>query len=499
MAGRIDETGAANDDEAAQRPQLVCLDIDRIHLYDRNPRTTRNPEYERIKQSILANGLEQPLIVARRPGQPTYIVTAGGNTRLQILKELYAASLDPEFSMVSCIEVGWQDEADVLLGHLRENNLRGDLSFADKAAAVVAFADMAAEERGGQSLTGSELHRALKERGFPVSKGLLSYMRYAAVFLMPAMPVALSSGLGSRSIARIRKLHRAAGNIWVRRGIGPESEFDDIFAELCRRHDGPDWQLEPLSEAVELELAEAAELPLQTVRLSLQVAPSANGAEVAADSTASSGTKTPVACRSHETARNRKARPPRDVEADGLTIVVQIDDEPPARPQAPGASSEKSRCPFAELRQRAYGLAHGLASRFGLGGLVLPLADCGNGFLIADVPDADMLATADARTKATIGTMWWQLVAFSETANAPPALIEARLPSESSLRTVLEQQHLELLFDRVEIVEVAYIADQFWGSLPAQDWQDWLYLAHTHRELRAKVIETERPLWSRSS
>ncbi len=71
--------------------RALRLEITRINLYERNPRRSKNPEYDRIKASILMSGMDQPLLITKRPGEKDYIVQAGGNTRLQILKELFEA------------------------------------------------------------------------------------------------------------------------------------------------------------------------------------------------------------------------------------------------------------------------------------------------------------------------------------------------------------------------------------------------------------------------
>jgi hypothetical protein len=179
-----------------------------------------------------------------------------------------------------------------------------------------------------------------------------------------------------------------------------------------------------------------------------------------------------------------------------LTIDVDLEDQnDKAKRVATQRSKNIEQCPFLDLRRRAFGLADSLARRFGMADLVVPLPDCGNGFLIVDVPSRSLLDSADSQSRAAIGTMWWQLLAFSEIAGAPPAMIEEQLPADSALRRILQDREVELLFDRVELIEAAYIAEQFWARLPKQDWQDWLYLAHTHRDIRAKVIEMEQPLW----
>ena len=122
--------------EASAAPSPLFVDISNIQPYERNPRHGLNPEYDRIKDSIRRNGLDQPLLITQRPGATEYIVHAGGNTRLLILKELNEETGERRYSQVPCLFRVWNCESDVLLAHLRENDLRGSLSFIDKARAV---------------------------------------------------------------------------------------------------------------------------------------------------------------------------------------------------------------------------------------------------------------------------------------------------------------------------------------------------------------------------
>src|SRR5690606_29234340 len=83
--------------------QLV-VEVDRIQPYDHNPRRERNPQYDEIKESVRAQGgLNNPLTITRRPGDTYYIVESGGNTRLQILKELWQGTNDLRFHKVHCL------------------------------------------------------------------------------------------------------------------------------------------------------------------------------------------------------------------------------------------------------------------------------------------------------------------------------------------------------------------------------------------------------------
>ena len=92
--------------------ELVTLDVARIRPYEHNPRRTPNTEYDRIKASIRADGgLSQPLVVTQRPSETDYIVHAGGNTRLRILKELFGETDDRRFATVPCVIRPWTREA----------------------------------------------------------------------------------------------------------------------------------------------------------------------------------------------------------------------------------------------------------------------------------------------------------------------------------------------------------------------------------------------------
>ena len=133
---------STNDDSAGlaqgvlDENSVAILDVRYIKPYERNPRRSKNPEYDRIKDSIRTNGLDQPLVVTQRPRATDYIVHAGGNTRLLVLKELLDETSDARFARVPCLFRPWRRESDVLLAHLRENDLRGSLTYIDKARAV---------------------------------------------------------------------------------------------------------------------------------------------------------------------------------------------------------------------------------------------------------------------------------------------------------------------------------------------------------------------------
>ncbi|HEY5647186.1 MAG TPA: ParB family protein, partial [Pseudomonadales bacterium] len=250
------------------RLELVVLDVSRIHPYEHNPRRAPNAEYDRIKASIRADGLGQPLVVTQRPGDPDYIVHAGGNTRLRVLRELFEETSDRRFAEVPCVIRQWTREADVLLAHLKENDLRGELTFLDKALAV-ADARRFLAEGAEEPLTQARLAEVLQRHGYGLSQGLISQMAYAVERLVPLLPQALQGGIGRPQVAKIRALDRAARAIWLERSVDTEVEYDQAFEALCRRYDTADWDLASLRRALEAEIAERADISIHAVSLEI--------------------------------------------------------------------------------------------------------------------------------------------------------------------------------------------------------------------------------------
>jgi ParB family protein of integrating conjugative element (PFGI_1 class) len=206
----------------------MLLEVERIQPYERNPRTGQNPRYAEIKASVRAlGGLNNPLTVTRRPGEDDYRVEAGGNTRLQVLKELWAETADERFRCIHCLFVPWRSESHVLGAHLIENELRGDLMFIEKAKAI---RDLQAqlEQETGAPLSRSALQRALGEIGYSVSRRQLIRYHYALERLEPLIPRALQAGLGRQQVDQLRDLETAY-QTFSAAGLNDPAAFDRWF------------------------------------------------------------------------------------------------------------------------------------------------------------------------------------------------------------------------------------------------------------------------------
>jgi ParB family protein of integrating conjugative element (PFGI_1 class) len=501
------------------------LDVNEIALYDHNPRHSANPKFDVIKASIRAQGMDQPLVVTRRPGETAYMIGAGGNTRLKILQALYEETGEARFRDVSCIYRPWTGETDVLVAHLRENDLRGDLTFLDKALAVKALKHLIQEEQGEDSVTQTQLAEALSDRGYALSQGLISQMAYTVERLLPLLPAALKGGMGRPQVERIRQLERAARALWLDRSVDTEDEFDQAFAELCRRYDSPEWDIGNLRRALEAEIAERAEVSIHAVSMVLEGYLAGRrdldaGADwltetdddgmsdaepVAATNTPESVSPPPKTGKADDaTARDGDTPGPRDAaEAsapsapDGDAEIACEDNADTLQSDAPASetTAQLESMDLKSLRARAWTLASRLAQRNGLSELIQPLAGKGLGFVLCDVPDPALVDQLDEDTLAQVSMVWWYLAAASEVTVAPVEQLLPSLDNASVLRRALEDQDAGLLFSSVWTLDPGHMGFRLWRRLDARDWRDLVDLMETYRAVHQAAADSGHPLW----
>lgn len=229
-------------------PTPMVLEVDQVRTYDHNPRKTPNSEYQAIYESVKANGLDQVLTISRRPGDSHYMVFAGGNTRLEIVQRLWRETGDEKFRKANFLFRPWSSDLETLLAHLRENDQRGDLTFIDRAHALVELRQMLEQELGlvaseqgeaaenepdsdkqdpcqggvcqwhnavgtesAKSALLSDLRFAslLKERGYSIRRETLYLYWYAVSDLADCIPKLLKRGAGRPLIKEIYQLDQA--------------------------------------------------------------------------------------------------------------------------------------------------------------------------------------------------------------------------------------------------------------------------------------------------
>lgn len=259
-------------DPIADTPMIVTLD--QLRPYDHDPRVKRNPAYEEIKASIRERGLDAPPAITRRPGEEHFIIRNGGNTRLAILRELWTETRQERFFRISCLFRPWPERGEIvaLTGHLAENELRGGLTFIERALGVEKAREFYEQETGG-TLTQSELARRLTADGYPVQQSHISRMQDAIRYLLPAIPTVLYGGLGRHQVERLAVLRRACERTWEQRALGRHlavdfaSLFQDVLSQFDAQLDG--FSLQRVQDELVGQMAELLEADYDTLSLEI--------------------------------------------------------------------------------------------------------------------------------------------------------------------------------------------------------------------------------------
>jgi len=225
-------------DPIVDTPMVVTLD--QLRPYDHDPRVKRNSAYEEIKASIRERGLDAAPAITRRPGETHYIIRNGGNTRLAILRELWSETKDEQFFRISCLFRPWPERGEIitLTGHLAENELRGNLTFIERALGVERARELY-EQETGKPLSQSELARRLNADGYPIQQSHISRMSDAVRYLLPAIPTVLYAGLGRHQVERLAVMRSMGKLVWERhaRDRALTVDFDGFFQDVLAQFD----------------------------------------------------------------------------------------------------------------------------------------------------------------------------------------------------------------------------------------------------------------------
>lgn len=222
--------------------QYITVTLDKLRPYEHNPRKTRNPNFDMIKESIRRRGLDHKPNITQRPGEPFYIIADGGNTRIQALKELFTETQDQRFWSIECLYKPWRGESadsveaelDLLIGHLIENDTRADLTFIEKALGIQQAKEYY-EKKLGKTLSSRDLSSELENDGYIISKTLVHKMEQCITFLYPYIPDALFNGLGHAPIDKLLAIRNNALAIWQNYQFEMEVTFDEIWGHSLAR------------------------------------------------------------------------------------------------------------------------------------------------------------------------------------------------------------------------------------------------------------------------
>jgi len=476
--------------------KLLNLTIDKVHTYDRNPRREDNPEHEQIKSSIRHRGMDQVLSVTQRPDDPSdeFMIIHGGNTRLEILKELYEETNDQKFGSLQCKYVAWQSESDAIIGHLIENDARGDYSFIDRAIGV-RHAKEELEQESNDQLSSRLLLSKLKEQGYKLSRPDLFRMNFAVDILYPAMPIAMDSGVGPRQIDAIKKLRKHTKDMFEEtHGVSDasEAEWSQKFHDALSKHNANDWSYEELYSDILLQLADnnVAEANRLSFILSSRLEGfesqkpkpethiETNDNEVPEIITDPTDTHSIPNTEDDQTKKNDdntvEINPETDqAEPKNILSNDAISDSPKSDFVNPTIIEEQTTQPLSttpkDLRSKLFTQALQLASNNGFGELVTPLPSLGSGFIIKDLLSESymkgekLFGTIKKRPYKERIMVWWMLFGFSELrmmALHQTDIIQPVMP-EGDLKNILLSSHSEQDQRRLVLAHIFHRTGEF--------------------------------------
>ena len=251
-------------------PTRIRLNLTQVIAFKNNPRKTRNPKYDEIKESIRTSGLDTPPDVTRENPSDPYMIRNGGNTRLEILNELWNETGDRKFFEFDCIFHPWTDEFDLFIRHVKENEMRGQMSFIERALAAKK-AKEEIEKLDGKSISTNQLSKRLTDKGWPIDQSNLNNLLYAENKLLPLIPNAFwELNIGIDSVKKIRKLIDHCESYWKQVATVDDGAFTELLSRVCTRLDTEAFTIDRLEYELCGEIARAMGGAVSSVQSQIQ-------------------------------------------------------------------------------------------------------------------------------------------------------------------------------------------------------------------------------------
>lgn len=250
-------------------PTRILATLDDVVAYTDNPRQSRNPLYDEIKESIRNRGLDHaPNVTRKNPADP-YMIKDGGNTRLEILRELWEETGDEKFYRLDLMFHPWKNQLDMLIGHAVENEMRGGMIFIERALHAKKI-KREIEESENISLSTNAFAKRLTAEGWSMDQANLGQMLYAEETLFPVIPEAFWSGIGRDAVKKIRKLLDSCRTYWESVAQPEEGGFDEIWKSVFQRLDGDGFDVEAAEYQLCGEMAQKLDGPVLSVTAQVQ-------------------------------------------------------------------------------------------------------------------------------------------------------------------------------------------------------------------------------------
>lgn len=350
----------ARDLPAQADPRHECqieLAVNGIRPYENNPRRAGNARFAEIKESIRSSGIRNPLTVTRRPGDEHFIVEAGGNTRLLAIQQLWSETRDARFQKIVVLFRPWRSESHVLTSHLIENELRGEMTFWDKASGVVTLKARLEAEKG-EALSLRQLEDEMKGLGLSVNTATLAHCLFAIERLrILGQAIDDLSGLDVKTMQpRLNAMKRFAQT----RATLADADlyatvFEPVFQDVADQYrQSRTFSASAVCEACEEALAQRLGEPVEQVRRGLDL-PSRSSRAFAETQPAEFGAA--KLADSAATAPSTVRNPPRHDQAVSTANAANPPSDRPTSPPPPNAANITLRSKIVEHVQSFAALA----------------------------------------------------------------------------------------------------------------------------------------------
>lgn len=263
----------------------IRLKVTEVLLCDQQPRLFLNESYEDVRTSIESQGLNGSLEVTRRgPGEP-YMLSAGGNTRLTILQDLYKETGEERWLYQFFIYRKFTSNRKLLAKHLAENLARSDMKFWEAAKGVADLVVDLELEHG--QLSERRLEEVLPKEGIFAKRSLISRWLFTSKRLHglgPALPNLTGQQVMDKYQPRLNALLRLATKF----GIEAQEYWDTIVTPVLQRageefHATAHYNVEYICDAVEVAFAERMQESAASVKRMLHALAVAQGNVTLAD------------------------------------------------------------------------------------------------------------------------------------------------------------------------------------------------------------------------
>lgn len=251
-------------------PMFMNVPVDEIDFFGLNPRRLHDDEeYRNIKESIRATGIQQPVHVTQKPEAQRYVLAQGGNTRLKIMKELWAETNDEKFRLMPCFFIPYTNDTDLQIAHLVENEQRAEMCFWDKACAYSDIRQIFLKEQDSQKLSLREAEVLFCSRGLSVSHALLGMFFFAKEYLS-----SLGRAAFKLSVAKTTAIRKTYTHLQdISKQNGQSERFVRFWPETLQNWgsqyaDGRDWDSDELIRHLKTVFQETFEMTVSNKRLS---------------------------------------------------------------------------------------------------------------------------------------------------------------------------------------------------------------------------------------